>query len=193
MAPLTVSLVYGSVRTERQGIRAVRFLQTRLQQREVRVHLIDPMKHPLPLLDRMYKEYEPGQAPQAMQHIAQCFAGSDGFCIVTGEYNHSIPPALKNVLDHFQQEYLFKPCAIACYSAGRYGGMRAAVHMRALVSELGMPSISSIKPFPKVQDSLGTDGTPRSDVHEKSTTRFLDEFIWYMEALRDKRHQGVPF
>ena len=31
---------------------------------------------------------------------------------------------MKNLLDHFQTEYFFKPSAIACYSAGSFGGVR---------------------------------------------------------------------
>ncbi len=190
---LSVAMVYGSVRSERQGIRAVRFLEHRLAQRGIHTTVVDPLEYRLPLLDKMFKEYSPGEAPEAMRAIGDIFETADGFIIVTGEYNHSVPPALKNILDHFQREYLFKPSAIACYSAGRFGGMRAAVHMRSLVGELGMPSISSMLSFPKIQDTIDTDGTPLVDSFQKSSARFLDEFIWYMDALKKKRAEGIPF
>jgi NAD(P)H-dependent FMN reductase len=128
-----------------------------------------------------------------MERIARRFDESDGFCVVTGEYNHGLPPALSNILDHFQPEYLFKPCAIACYSAGRFGGVRAAVHLRAMVGELGMASISSMLAFGAVQDTIEMDGTPRTDRMERSAGRFLDEFVWYMEALQRQRTKGRPF
>jgi NAD(P)H-dependent FMN reductase len=35
--------------------------------------------------------------------------------VVSGEYNHSIPPALSNLLDYFIEEYLWRPSAIVCY------------------------------------------------------------------------------
>ena len=53
------------------------------------------------------------------------------FAIVSGEYNHGIPPGLKNLLDHFLEEYFFRPSAIVCYSAGQFGGVRAAMQLRA--------------------------------------------------------------
>lgn len=190
---LSVAMVYGSVRSERQGIRAVRFLEHTLAQRGIHTTVVDPLEYRLPLLDKMFKEYSPGEAPEAMRAIGDIFETADGFIIVTGEYNHSVPPSLKNILDHFQREYLFKPSAIACYSAGRFGGMRAAVHMRSLVGELGMPSISSMLSFPKIQDTIDTDGTPLVDSFQKSSARFLDEFIWYMDALKKKRAEGIPF
>jgi NAD(P)H-dependent FMN reductase len=190
---LTISIIYGSVRTDRQGIKAARYLENKLKDRDIQVHFVDPLEYQLPLLDKMYKEYEPGKAPEAMQKLAEKFTGSDGFLIVTGEYNHSIPPALKNILDHFQSEYLFKPSAIASYSASMFGGMRAAVHLRAILAELGMPSISSIQPFPGIGNLFDEKLNPQNEFIDPSTKRFLDEFTWYTEALKTKRAEGTPF
>jgi NAD(P)H-dependent FMN reductase len=190
---LTISIIYGSVRTDRQGIKAARYLDKKLKDRGIKVHFVDPLEYKLPLLDKMYKEYEQGKAPGPMQELAEKFTGSDGFLIVTGEYNHSIPPALKNILDHFQSEYLFKPSAIASYSAGMFGGMRAAVHLRAILAELGMPSISSIQPFPGIGKLFDENLNPQNEFVDPSTKRFLDEFIWYAEALKSKRDGGTPF
>jgi len=190
---LNVALIYGSVRTERQGIKAARYLREKLMDRDHHVDLIDPLEYKLPFLDKMYKEYESGRAPENIQKIADIFTAADGFVVVTGEYNHSLPPALKNILDHFQSEYLFKPSAIASYSAGMFGGMRVAVHLRAILAELGMPSISSILPFPKVQDALDENDQPTNRFIEPSANRFLDELEWYMIAMKRQRQDGTPF
>jgi NAD(P)H-dependent FMN reductase len=190
---LNVALIYGSVRTERQGIKAARYLRKKLMDRDHHVDLIDPLEYKLPFLDKMYKEYESGRAPENIQKIADIFTAADGFVVVTGEYNHSLPPALKNILDHFQSEYLFKPSAIASYSAGMFGGMRVAVHLRAVLAELGMPSISSILPFPKVQDALDENDQPTNRFIEPSANRFLDELEWYMKAMKRQRQDGTPF
>ena len=46
---------------------------------------------------------------------------ADGYVIVSGEYNESIPPALTNMMDHFPpRAYAFKPCAIVSYSASKF-------------------------------------------------------------------------
>ena len=140
----------------------------------------------------MYKEYQPGKAPDAMEKLAHLFKASHGFLIVTGEYSHSIPPALKNLLDHFQSEYYFKPSAIASYSAGSFGGVRAAVHLRVILGELGMPAISSILPFPVIGDLFDSNLKPKNDRIESSTARFLDEFIWYLEAFKRQRDISLP-
>jgi len=190
---LSVALIYGSVRSARQGIKAARYLEGKLKRREVKVHFIDPLNYSLPLLDKMYKEFETGKAPENMELIAQMLSASDGFLVVTGEYNHSVPPALKNLLDHFQAEFLFKPSAIASYSAGHFGGVRAAVHLRTILGELGAPAISSMLPFPGIENLFNAQFETANKFIEPATQRFLDEFIWYLNAFKDKREEGIPF
>jgi len=191
--PYTSAIIYGSVRSERNGIYAANYIRSKIEGRQHHVHFIDPLEYNLPLLDKMHKEYQPGKAPAKMEELAVKFSDSDGFVIVTGEYNHSVPPALKNLLDHFQKEYFFKPSAIVSYSAGRFGGVRCAVHMRAIVGELGMSSIPSILPIPKVHKAFDEQNLPVEPYTEKATNKFLDEYEWYLEALKNQREKGLPY
>ncbi|MEX2642678.1 MAG: NADPH-dependent FMN reductase [Acetobacterales bacterium] len=190
---LTVAVLYGSVRRDRQGIRAARFMERSLAGRGHTVTLVDALEVGLPLLDRMYKEYPTGEAPEPMERLAELYRGCDGFVIVSGEYNHGIPPALKNLLDHFLEEYFFRPSAIVCYSAGPWGGVRAAMQLRMTLAELGMQSIPALLPVPKVQDAFAEDGTPTGDGWDRRTDRFLDEFEWYARALKAARVEGTPY
>jgi len=190
---LTFVVLYGSVRSERQGIKYARFLETQLRTRRHAVTLVDPLHYRLPLLDKMYKEYPAGEAPAPLSELAEMIRAADGFLIVSGEYNHGIPPALKNMLDHFLEEWFWRPSAIACYSAGSFGGVRAAMQLRATLAELGMPSIPSLQPMPKVQDHFDDDGSPRDPAQIRRVSRFLDEFEWYARALKRAREQGVPY
>lgn len=190
---LRFAVIYGSVRRARQGIKYARFLNTQLTARGHEVSFIDPLEYRLPLLDKMFKEYADGEAPDPLPKLAAIIRAADGFLIVSGEYNHGIPPALKNLLDHFLEEWFWRPSAIACYSAGAFGGVRAAMQLRATLAELGMPSIPSIQPMPKVQDQFEDDGTPRDPAHAARLGRFFDEFEWYAGALKAARKGGVPY
>ena len=190
---LNFVVLYGSVRSERQGIKFARFMDVQLRNRGHASTLIDPLKYRLPLLDKMYKEYPKNEAPEQLAAIAGFIRQADGFLVVSGEYNHGIPPALKNMLDHFLEEWFWRPSAIACYSGGTFGGVRAAMQLRATLCELGMPSIPSLFPMPKVQDQFDDDGTPRDPKHERHVARFLDEFEWYSKALKEARKSGVPY
>jgi NAD(P)H-dependent FMN reductase len=193
MVPLDLLVIYGSVRRARQGIKAARFVLDTCLKRGHRATLVDPLENPLPLLDRMYKEYEHGQAPEPLERLAGQIKAADAFVIVSGEYNHSIPPALSNLLDHFLEEYFWRPSAIVCYSAGPFGGVRAAVQLRAMLCELGTPSIPSILPIPQVQDAFEDDGRPRDEAYHRRADRFLSELEWYANALKAARQSGVPY
>jgi NAD(P)H-dependent FMN reductase len=191
--PLNLVVIYGSVRSERQGIRAARFVTRGFAARGHAVTLIDPLEVALPLLDRMYKEHPKGTAPEALERLAALYRAADAFVVVTGEYNHSVPPALSNLLDHFLEEYFWRPCGIVSYSAGIFGGVRAAVAMREMAGELGMPSISSTLPVPKVQQAFSLEGEPNDEAWNRRFARFASELEWYAEALRTQRAKGTPY
>ncbi len=191
---LSIPVLYGSNRSGRLGIRAARFVTAQLAARGHAPTLVDAQEIGLPLLDKMYKEYDTGTAPEAMEQLADLYRGADGFMIVSGEYNHGIPPALKNLLDHFLEEYFFRPSAIVCFSAGPWGGVRAAMQLRMTLAELGMPSIPSLLPVPRVQAAFGEDGTPEdAESWTRRAGRFLDEFEWYAGALKAARAEGTPY
>jgi NAD(P)H-dependent FMN reductase len=190
---LNLVIMYGSVRSDRQGIRAARFVERGFTGRGHAVTVIDPIEYRLPLLDRMYKEYPKGSAPEPLERLATLHRAADGFVLVTGEYNHSVPPALVNLLDHFLEEYYWRPSAIVSYSAGMFGGVRAAVVMREIVAELGMPSISSTLPVPKVQQAFDENGVAADPAWERRFSRFAGELEWYAEALRAQRQKGTPY
>lgn len=190
---MKVAVIYGSNRRDRQGIKAAKFVVSKMKERRIDTQLVDTKEYELPFLDKMYKEFKAGEAPENMEKIHQILEQADGFVIVSGEYNHSIPAVLKNMLDHFQQEYHFKPSAIVSYSAGGFGGMRVAMHLRAVLAELGMSSIPSIFPVSKIYESIDENGIAKHDYLNSGIGRFLDEFQWYINALKTQRKSGVPY
>ena len=183
----------GSVRSDRQGIKAARFIERALAARGHQVTLVDPCVLKLPLLDRMYKEYEKGTAPEPLERLADLYRVADGFVVVSGEYNHSVPPALSNLLDYFLEEYFFRPSAIVCYSAGQFGGVRAAMQLRAMLCELGMPSIPSLFPIPRIASAFSDTGEPQEPQTAARFDRFAGELEWYAAALSAARVHGVPY
>jgi NAD(P)H-dependent FMN reductase len=192
-APLSIAVLLGSMRSDRMGPRAARLVIRELERRGHVTHLVDPAELQLPLLDRMFKEYPAGEAPTKLQELAALYRSVDGFVIVSGEYNHGIPPALKNLLDHFLEEYFFRPSGIVCYSAGGFGGVRAAMQLRMTLAELGMPSVPSLLAIPRIGQALNDDGIAADDITNRSARRFVDEFIWYAAALANARAAGTPY
>ena len=85
-----ILVFYGSYRSDRMGIRLARFVVERLRRRGDDVELIDAKAINLPMLDRMYKEYPKGQAPEVLEQLARKIRDADGFVFVTGEYNWGV-------------------------------------------------------------------------------------------------------
>lgn len=191
MKKLKIAVLYGSYRSDRMGIRAAKFCINQLEGKCETV-LLDAKEIDLPILDKMYKEFPEGEAPENMRKASEELSSSDGYIVVAGEYNHSFQPGLKNFLDHFQKEYLFKPSGILSYSAGSFGGVRVAVHARAALAELGMSSIPTTQPVPKISSALDQDGKTEDERMAKRFDRFSSELLWYAEALKTARQNGTP-
>ena len=185
---LNIAVIYGSARQARQGIKLARFMVRKLEHRGHDVSLVDTQEHQLPFLDQMFKEFEPGTASPAMAAVGKILADADGFIIVSAEYNHSIPAALKNLLDHFQSEYHYKPSGIVTYSAGPFGGVRALVNLRAILAELGTPSIPSAFPVSQVFNAFDDEGIALDSAYDERVGKFLDEFEWYANAMSHARN-----
>ena len=115
--PDQILVLYGSYRSDRMGIRLANFVVSTLRSRGADAELIDAKAVSLPMLDRMYKEFAPGSAPPAMEALATKIKAADSFVFVTGEYNWGMQPGLKNLTDHFLEEWFWRPAAIVSYSA----------------------------------------------------------------------------
>ena len=87
-----ILIFYGSYRSSRQGIRLADYLVAAFRARGADVELIDAKALDLPMLDRMYKEYATGSAPEVLETLAEKIRTADAFVFVTGEYNWGVQP-----------------------------------------------------------------------------------------------------
>lgn len=190
-----ILVLYGSYRSDRMGIRLADYLVARLRRRGEEVELIDAKAIGLPMLDRMYKEYAKGAAPPAMEALAEKIRGADAFVFVTGEYNWGMQPGLKNLTDHFLEEWFWRPAAIASYSAGRLAGARANSAWHGTLSEMGMVVISSTLTVGPIAQTLNAEGEPVGDAGqalERAFPRFAEDLVWWSEAAKVQRERRAP-
>jgi NAD(P)H-dependent FMN reductase len=190
-----ILVLYGSYRSDRRGIRLADFLVSRLAERGAAPELIDAKAVGLPMLDRMYKEHSPGTAPANMERLAEKIREADAFVFVAGEYNWGVQPGLKNLTDHFLEEWFWRPAAIASYSFGRIAGARSSTAWRATLGEMGMVVISSTLTVGPIHEALDESGTPMGAAGEalvRAFGRFADDLAWWTQAARTQRATAHP-
>ena len=193
--PDRVLVFYGSYRATRVGIRMATFVTAELRARGVDAELIDALEIGLPMLDRMYKEYPPGTAPKAMEDLAGKIRAADAFLFVVGEYNWGPQPGLKNLTDHFLEEWFWRPAAIVTYSPGRLSGARAGSSWHPILSEMGMVVVSSTVAVGPITETFDEQGRPIGQagaVVRKAFDRVADDLAWWTSAARNQRLQLAP-
>jgi NAD(P)H-dependent FMN reductase len=192
---LRLLVLYGSYRSDRMGIRLANYLVGEFAGLGHEVELIDAKAIGLPMLDRMYKEHPKGEAPAAMEALADKIRNADAFVFVTGEYNWGVQPGLKNLTDHFLEEWFWRPAAIASYSAGRFSGVRAATAWHGTLSEMGMVVISSTLGVGPIAQTLDETATPIGDGGKslaRAFPRFAADLAWWAEAAKAQRAKVKP-
>jgi len=186
-----IALIVGSVREQRLGIKVARWMEKKLKSRNHTVFFIDPLELNLPLLNKMYKEMS--NPPEKLRDLRNKINDAEGYMPITPEYNRGTSAAMKNTLDYFLEEYYFKPSAIVSYSPGFFGGINAGQQLRLIFAELGASSIPTLFSISRVNEVFDDNDNLKDERYDKRVIRFLDEFEWYIEALRNQRKNGTPY
>ncbi|MGM0525773.1 MAG: NADPH-dependent FMN reductase [Pseudomonadota bacterium] len=181
---------------ERVAKACVHYLEKTFEDADV--ELIDPLDYELGQVFKPHFAYHQNQVPEALQTLAEKIEQADAYVMVSPEYNHSMSPALANLLNHFGASlYSYKPSAIVTYSAGQWGGTRAAVNMRTFLSELGCLPVSAMIHVPKAQEVFEESG--KFAAHVKDVERWvgyfgrtLNQLCWWGQAAKEQRQAYDP-
>lgn len=185
--PLKLAVVVGSVRDGRFAPAVADWFAVRARTRDdFETDVIDPADHCLPL---SMPSALPPEAAASKDGLSARLAAADAFVVVTPEYNHSFPAALKNFLDWFQAEWAAKPVGFVSYG-GMAGGLRAVEHLRQVFAELHAVTVrdgvSLHNPWQEFADH-GGPGDPATA--EGAAKTMLDQLAWWGAALRQARRQ----
>lgn len=198
--PLELPVFLGSARDStpprpaRLGERVARACVAMLREGDAEPRLVDALDWRTGGVFKPHFAYARGKAPEALEDLAGLIERADGYVMVSPEYNHSMSPALADLLNHFGSSlFAYKPSAIATYSAGQWGGTRAAVNMRTFLSELGCLPVSAMIHVPKAQEVLAEDGSFLASADPDRWTTYLDrtlgQLTWWAEAAGHQRAQ----
>src|SRR5215210_1282691 len=173
MSKLNLPVLVGTNRKERKSIYVARWLVSEMEKRpEIGTKLFDVSDFALPQDDY-------GQAiKDSFLEWQDAVIQADGLVIVSPEYNHGYPGALKAVLDLLLKEYIHKAVGFVGVSAGPWGGTRGIEAMVPMVRELGLAVTFSDLNFPHVQKTFDGEGKLLNPAVGKFAKDFLDELVW---------------
>lgn len=183
-APVRLIVTAASVRDGRVGIGIANWAVARARATGASVTLIDLAETLLPDDGLM----QPGGGPRSS--IAAQIDRSDGFVIVTPEYNHSYPASLKRAIDWHYSEWMFKAATVVSY--GAHGGMLATEHLCGVFAELHVATTRSTVGIRAPWNNSGPAGYDAPADVEGGIDKALTELTWWSTVLRQARTEQ-PF
>lgn len=115
---------------------------------------------------------------------------SDGFIVISPEYNHGYPGELKLLLDNFYTEYAKKPVGLCGVSKGALGGARVVEQLRLVFIEFHSVPIREAIYFSLVEDLFDDKGEIKNLFYHNRAKIFFDELIWYAKVLKKGREEN---
>ena len=187
-----LAVILGSTRDNRQGERVASWLCEQVDKSGL-FHL-DFIDLASEKLDAVQSQHHPrsGRYSPGVQAFAERVEAADAFALLTPEYNHGYPAALKHALDSSYAEWNGKPATIVAYG-GASGGIRAVEQLRPVLASLAVATIRDAIAIPMVGKKFPPDGPP-TDVADTETAvaAMLTELDWWSQALAAQRRR-TPF
>ncbi|WP_065763581.1 NADPH-dependent FMN reductase [Ralstonia solanacearum] len=187
-----ISVIIGSVRQGRFGEKPAHWMLDHLKKREgVDARLLDLKDYPMPFFDAPVPPAMPGRPAyehEVVKRWTQAIAASDGFVIVSPEYNHGTPAVLKNAIDWVYPEWRRKAVTFVGY--GSVGGARAIEQLREIAVEIQLAPIRSAVHVPAAAiyaHFQGQDVTPHLAALDAVAEQTIDDLLWWTQALKTAR------
>jgi NAD(P)H-dependent FMN reductase len=183
----SIPVLLGSSRIGRKSLGVAHFIVERLYKHS-RIHteLLDLATYNLPIMEQRLQEME--RLPPGLREFSDKLRRADGLLMVVPEYKNGYPGVLKNALDYLEAGiFQYKPIALCTVSSGEFGGLNCLTQLRLLCLALGGVPIPGTLPVSKVQEAFDVDGTVRDARLAKRLEPFLEELLWYVEAMVAQR------
>ncbi len=180
-----IPVLLGSVRRSRQSPKVARWITEALQEDDrITSELLDLEELALPIMEERVRMRD--DPPPGAVKLSEALASADSLVVVTPEYNHGYPGVLKNALDYLLPELKRKPVGIVTVSAGGFGGINCLAQLRLVLLAMGAAPIPASLPVSRVGQSFSDEGPTDADFGDRAT-RFIDELVWWTEAVRRQR------
>lgn len=196
---MKIAIITGSTRPGRRAPLVANWVLEVLGRRpamrsgEVTLHSIDLATIDLPLFCEPAPPMTGMYQHQSTHDWSALIVDFDAYIFVTPEYNHSLPAALKNAIDHLYTEWNDKAAGIVSY--GTAGGVRAGEHLRQVLAEVKVATVRSHVALSVFEDFVAEgpmdtgEFLPRAN-HEPALLALGEQVLAWGSALRALRQDA---
>ena len=181
----------GSLRRESFNKKLVPIAAKAARDAGAEVTLIDLRDFPLPLFDQDL-EAEQGM-PDNGKKLKQLFIDHDGLLIASPEYNSSITAVLKNAIDWASRPAPGEPPLVAfrgkvatlmSASPGALGGLRALVHVRSILGNIGVIVLPDQIAVARAHEAFQPDGSLKDPRQQAAIERLGNTLASCLRKLK---------
>src|ERR1700680_4212379 len=192
---MTISVIVGSTRQGRFSEKPAQWILQQLHKREgIEGRLLDLRDFPMPFFDQPMPPAMPGRPPYEHEVVKKWtaqIAASDGFVLVTPEYNFGPAAVLKNAIDWVYPEWNRKAAAFVSYGSAM--GVRSVQQLRETAIELQLAPIRSsvhIPPATLWAHFQGGDVEAGLADLGDAADKMIEDLLWWTTALKNARESA---
>lgn len=178
---MKIAILLGSVRAGRQTHKIAYYVENKLVERGHEVLMLDLGTNPVPLMNERFGRAE--LQPPEVTDLAEKFKQADAILLVSPEYHGSFTGVIKNALDYYWKEFERKPMGVIATGSGRMGGINASTQLQHIILSMGAYPVPYKLLVPQIQHAFDEQMQPVKEELVKSTERFLNEFLWFANAI----------
>ncbi|WEX86942.1 NAD(P)H-dependent oxidoreductase [Sinorhizobium garamanticum] len=182
---MTLAVIYGSARQGRFCDTVASWLMREISTSSVfSLTIIDPV--------RLRTSRGVEKAVDPAEWMERKVAEADAFIVVTPEYNHGYPAALKELIDSVYEPWHAKPVAFVSYG-GASGGIRAVEQLRQVFGELHAVTLRDGISIPKAWSKFDAPGNLyKPDEMRAPLFLMMDRLTWWARTLKTAR-KATPY
>lgn len=185
-----IAIVTGSTRPGRINLGVAEWVLAQAQLRsDAEFELVDIASYNLPILDEGYPAAYQNYTNDHTKVWSEKIAEFDGYIFITGEYNHSVTPALANALSYLNAEFANKAAGIVGY--GSASGVRAVEHLRGILSELQIAHVQKTGMFSLFTDFENFSTFAPTELSAATVAPMLDQTVVWAKAMETVRDAAL--